>query len=370
MKWWICLTALVLALTTSAAAADLPAELERAAPEAAEDLTGGDLSGGTGFAQGVGNILDRLADQVGDVVRERTRGAAAVLLVVVLCGVVEGFAQGTGGKGAAFLPMAGALSITLASAGSLDSLMGLGSRTIGELADFSQALLPTLAAATAASGAVTTATVQQVSTVFFVDLLLRLIRQLLLPLVYLYIGLLTAAACLPENRLGAIAEALKKLVTWILTTALLVFTIYLSIVRIISGSADSATVKVAKAAISGVVPVVGGIIADASETVLAGAGMLKNTIGVFGMLAILAEKDLVTKERYGKITLTETGAALAHQLQAGLRDLERRLPALGLDLDREETAAVAGALASALPEHCLRKLCTTESGGTMGCATP
>lgn len=73
------------------------------------------------------------------------------------------------------------------------------------------------------------------STVFFVDLLLRLIRQLLLPLVYLYIGLLTAAACLPENRLGAIAEALKKLVTWILTTALLVFTIYLSIVRIISG---------------------------------------------------------------------------------------------------------------------------------------
>ena len=89
---------------------------------------------------------------------------------------------------------------------------------------------------------------------FLVDLLLRLIRQLLLPLVYLYIGLLTAAACLPENRLGAIAEALKKLVTWILTTALLVFTIYLSIVRIISGSADSATVKVAKAAISGVVP--------------------------------------------------------------------------------------------------------------------
>ena len=60
------------------------------------------------------------------------------------------------------------------------------------------------------------------------------------------------------------------------------------------------------------------------------------------MLAVLAEKDLVTKERYGKITLTETGAALAHQLQAGLRDLERRLPALGLDLDREETAAVGG----------------------------
>lgn len=88
------------------------------------------------------------------------------------------------------------------------------------------------------------------------------------------------------------------------------------------------------------------------------------------MLSILAEKDLVTKERYGKITLTETGAALALQLQAGLRDLERRLPALGLELDREETAAVAGALAAALPEHCLRKLCTTGSGEAMGSAKP
>ncbi|MEI3305825.1 MAG: hypothetical protein V8R40_07230 [Dysosmobacter sp.] len=63
---------------------------------------------------------------------------------------------------------------------------------------------------------------------------------------------------------------------------------YLSVVRIVSGSADGATVKVAKAAISGVVPVVGGILSEVSETVMAGAGMLKNTIGIFGMLAVLA----------------------------------------------------------------------------------
>ena len=145
-----------------------------------------------------------------------------------------------------------------------------------------------LAAATAASGAVTTATVQQVTTVFFVDLLLNLVDELLLPMVYLYIGALAAAACLPESRLGAIAEGLKKILTWILTTALLVFTVYLSVARVISGAADGAAVRVTKAAISGVVPVVGGIIAEASETVLVGAGILKNTIGFVGMLAILA----------------------------------------------------------------------------------
>ena len=186
------------------------------------------------------------------------------------------------------VPMAGALAVTLLTAGSLEDLIGLGAETIRELNVFSKALLPTLAAATAASGAVTTATFQQVTTVFLADLLMELINGLLIPLVYLYIGALAAGACLPENRLGAIAEALKKIVTWLLTSSLLLFTVYLSTVRVIAGAADGASVKVAKAAISGAVPVVGGIIAEAAETVLAGAGMLKNTIGVFGMLAILA----------------------------------------------------------------------------------
>lgn len=108
----------------------------------------------------------------------------------------------------------------------------------------------------------------------------------------MYIGVLTASACLPENRLGVLAGGLKKAVTWCLTTALLAFTLYLSAVRVVSGAADGLSVKMAKAAISGVVPVVGGIIAEASETVLAGAGMLRSVIGVGGMLAILAACSL------------------------------------------------------------------------------
>ena len=289
MKKWICLLFLLLVLTGEARAAEVPEDLTDALPEAAEDMLEiGDLSGPEGFSQGLAGIAERVSEEVKAVLRQRVRGAASILLVAVACGAVDGFARGTGeGKAAAFLPMAGAL-VTLLTAGSLEDLIGLGAETIRELNVFSKALLPTLAAATAASGAVTTATFQQVTTVFLADLLMELINGLLIPLVYLYIGALAAGACLPENRLGAIAEALKKIVTWLLTSSLLLFTVYLSTVRVIAGAADGASVKVAKAAISGAVPVVGGIIAEAAETVLAGAGMLKNTIGVFGMLAILA----------------------------------------------------------------------------------
>lgn len=290
MKQWICICALLTVLWIPVQAADLPADLQNALPdESAQMLRGAKFSDVTSLASGVGTILERGADMVQTILKTRLRGAAGVLLVVVLCGAVDGFYRGTSsGKALAFLPMVGALSVTMLTAGSLDSLIGLGGETIDQLSTFSKVLLPTLAAATAAGGAVTTATVQQVTTVFFVDLLLNLIDGLLLPLVYLYIGALTAASCLPENRLGAIAEGLKKVIVWILSSALLIFTLYLSVVRIISTSADGVTVKVAKAAISGTIPVVGSIISEASETVLAGAGMLKNTIGIFGTLAILA----------------------------------------------------------------------------------
>ncbi len=291
MRRWIFLLVLATSiLAVPARAAEVPQDLEDALPREAERLLGDvDVSAKDGFVQGMGNILDRMAHQVGEILRQRLRGAALVLTAVVLCGAVEGFCQGAGGeKVTLFLPMAGALSVTLATAGSLDSLMGAGTRTIEELSEFSNVLLPSLAMATAASGATATAAVQQVGTLFFAGLLMDLIHGLLMPLVYLYVGVLTASAMLPEERLGKLAEGVKKTIAWILTTALLAFTVYLSVVRAISGSADNASLKVAKAAISGAVPVVGSILSEATETVLAGAGLLKNTIGVFGMLGILA----------------------------------------------------------------------------------
>lgn len=289
MKKMLLLFLLLVSCTVSARAAELPRDLWDALPDGTEELLeGADLSGGSGLGEGASRILGNARSQFRSVLKERLRGAVSILLVVILCSVVGGVSRETGSAvSARVLTMAGALSVTLVTAGSLDGLLGLGAKTIQELNQFSKILLPTLAAATAAGGAIGTATVQQVATAFFADLLLNLINGLLMPMVYLYIGALTAGAVLPEGRLGGIATALKKVITWVLSASLIVFTLYLSVVHIVSGAADSLSVKVAKTAISGVIPIVGGIISEASETVLAGAGMLKNTVGVFGMLAVL-----------------------------------------------------------------------------------
>jgi len=51
---------------------------------------------------------------------------------------------------------------------------------------------------------------------------------------------------------------------------------------------DASALKVAKMAISTSVPVIGGILSDASEAVLVSAGVLKNAAGIYGILTVIA----------------------------------------------------------------------------------
>ena len=98
----------------------------------------------------------------------------------------------------------------------------------------------------------------------------------------------TAYAALGNEGLKRVGELLKWAVTSILTAVVLAFVGYLTVSGVIAGSADAVTLKAAKMTISGMVPVVGGILSDAAETVLAGAGILRGAVGVFGMLGVLA----------------------------------------------------------------------------------
>ena len=330
MRRFFCCLAAALCLTGAASAmsgaSGVSRELRDALPDGAEEyLDGADYSP-TGFSGGVGRILRRVREQAGGVVRQRMRGAAAVLLSAILCGAVRSGCRDDEGTSLC-LSMAGALSVTALTAGSLDQLIGLGWKTIGDLNAFSKALLPTMAAAVAASGSVTTATFQQVTTVFFAETLLNFMDGVLMPLTYLYIGLLTASCALPENALATFADALKRLITSALTASVLLFTVYLSVCRILAGSVDGMAVRAVRTAVTNTVPVVGGILAQVSESLLMGAGMLKNTLGAFGMLAVLAACAYPFLQLGVQYLLYKAVAVLASV--AGMPEMQRLIDGLG-----------------------------------------
>ena len=259
-------------------------ELRRAAEEYAPDFIWTETPD---LNAGLAGLLDTGTGALRGVVQKALRSGLLLLSIVLLTALAEGASPAGSGKTFQAAPLAAALAITAVAVADANSLIGLGREAIGKIEVFSKVLLPTVAAATAASGAPAGAAARQAAALLFSDVLITLINRFFLPLTYTYIAACTAHAATGNEGLKRVASTLKWTVTTLLTALLLSFVAYLTVSGVIAGAADAVTLKAAKFTVSSVVPVVGSILSDAAETVLAGASMLKNTVGVFGMLVIL-----------------------------------------------------------------------------------
>ena len=287
-------------------------ELERAAGE-----SGSGIGYGTGWEEGLEQILDTGSQEMGGIVRRGVRSGVLILVILLLCGLADSLESGLGRKGGPAVALAGTLAVAAVAVGDVNSLLGLGREAIGGMTSFANVLLPAVAAVTAATGAVTGATVRQMTAALFCDGLVNLINGLLIPLLYGYLAACVANAALGNEGLKRVAALFKWAVTAILTTVMLVFVGYLTVSGVVAGSADAMTVKAAKFAISGAIPVVGGILSDAAETILASAGVLKGTVGVFGMLTILAICLLPLLQMAVHYLLYKVAAALSAAVGTG-----------------------------------------------------
>ncbi|OUN04184.1 stage III sporulation protein AE, partial [Flavonifractor sp. An92] len=242
--------------------------LEQAAREQSVDL-----AVGTGLEEGLESLLERFGSLIGGSVGRAVRSGVLLLVTAALCGLAREVGESLGQPGGLdAAALTAAVAVTAVAVSDVRSMVGLGREALDGMNQFSQVLLPTMAAAAAAGGAPSTAAARQLATVLFSDLLLTAIDEVLLPMVYAYVAVCAAHAALGNDGLKRLASLLKWGVTTALTAILLVFVGYLTVSGAIAGTADAMALKAAKMTISGMVPVVGGILSDAAGTLLAGAG--------------------------------------------------------------------------------------------------
>ena len=187
-------------------------------------------------------------------------------------------------------PMAMAWSVALGTVmlQRTGTMIGYAADALRQICDYGKLLCPVLTTALAAQGGLTTSAALYTGTIVFITLLSILVSQWLIPLVYIFLLFSMAGSAIGEGFFRNLADGVKHLLTWLLKTLLIVFTTYMSVTGVVSGTTDAAALKTAKVTLSSVVPVVGGILSDASESVLVSMGILKNTAGIYGILAVLA----------------------------------------------------------------------------------
>lgn len=169
-----------------------------------------------------------------------------------------------------------------------NSMIAVASETVQTISEYGKLLLPVMAATLASQGGGASSAALYASAAMFCGFLGNLISKIMIPGVYIFLALSIAGSAVENQKLDKMKELIKGLYTWTLKTLLSFFTGFLAITGVVSGTTDAAAARLTKAAISGMVPVVGGILSEATESVLVGAGLVKNAAGVYGLLASLA----------------------------------------------------------------------------------
>lgn len=238
----------------------------------------------TSFGEGIRELGGRLLHKVRPDLAEAGKVSLGALAAVILVSLLE-TCSGNVKKTAEF---AGAASIVTILLNYTNSMIHLGVDTIRELSDYGTLLFPVMTTALAAQGGLTASAALYTGTTAFDVLLCFLISRLLMPGVYVFLALGAANAAAGEEMLKKLRDLIKNAISWCLKTVLTVFTAYMSITGVVSGTTDAAALKATKMTISAAVPVVGGVLANASEAVLVSGGLVKNAAGVYGILAMMA----------------------------------------------------------------------------------
>lgn len=218
-------------------------------------------------------------------IRQSVSAMASLLAAVLLCTTAQSAEQK---HTAAVSNLAGTLAVFLICMRTFGGLIGQSLQTVHKISEYSKLLLPTLSSAAIASGAISSGSALYAGSMLFISVLNGLMQHILSPMVYAYCALSAAECAASAGNLTGLRKFAGQVISVSLKAVMYCFTGYLTLTGILSGAADDLRLKAAKAAISGALPVVGSIVSDASGSVIAGAGILKNTVGVFGMLAVLA----------------------------------------------------------------------------------
>lgn len=287
----ILLLPLALCLSAGAAEADAQRGQDEAALRSAVTGEAQPYLAGTDGKDVAGSFARLLRNAVPDAKSAWAKAAGslgAAAGIVILTAAARGFSEAVGGAANDAVDMAGALGISAVLLRDFSGVLSLCRSALDGISVFSATLQPVLAAALSMGGSAVTATTLQVASMFAFDLVLRLIEGLLVPAVCVYLAVTVVDAAAGNGVLRGLAEGIGSLSAGALKLILTLFTAYLAVAGGVSGNVDRVALKTAKFAVSGAVPVVGGVMSDAAETVLSGAVLLRGSVGVFGMICVTA----------------------------------------------------------------------------------
>lgn len=160
--------------------------------------------------------------------------------------------------------------------------------SINNMTDFTNMLIPIMMTLIVTTGSVTTAAAIQPILIFMISLIGNFINNIAIPIILVSTALGIISKISNKVQIDRLAKRLKSSTIWIIGIILTLFVTLVSVDGTLSSSVDAVTSKTAKAAVSNLIPVVGKILGDAVDSVIGCSSILKNAVGILGVIIIIA----------------------------------------------------------------------------------
>ncbi|GIQ70689.1 stage III sporulation protein AE [Xylanibacillus composti] len=165
--------------------------------------------------------------------------------------------------------------------------IGYAKEAIGGMVHFMIAMIPLLLTVLASMGNIVTVSVMHPLIVFMIHTIGTLIYSVVFPLLFFSAVLHIVSSLSDKYKVTQLATLLRNISVGILGVCLTVFLGVVSVQGISAGTTDGVTLRTAKYVTGNFVPVVGRMLSDASDTVIGASLLVKNAIGLFGVIVIV-----------------------------------------------------------------------------------
>lgn len=159
--------------------------------------------------------------------------------------------------------------------------------TCTNLVGFMNLLVPLLISLVLYTGSITTSGVLEPIILFMINFMGNIIQNVILPFVLIFASLVIISKISDKVQIDKISKFFKSGIVWFLGIVLTIFVGVVSLEGTLSSSVDGITAKTTKAIVSSAIPVVGKILGDAVDTVLGCGIILKNAVGLLGVIIVI-----------------------------------------------------------------------------------
>lgn len=234
------------------------------------------------------NLFNNILNVLGRETKTAISNIGIIMIVIIIHSILVTISENLGNKSVSQIAyfVEYIIIITLVLNNFAD-IIGMVKESIVDLVGFSNSLIPLLITLMLTTGAIVSAGVIKPVLLFLINFIGNFIIDFILPLVMIGTTLGIISKISNKVRIDKLAKFLKSSGVWILGIIMTLFVTILSLEGSITETVDGVTAKTAKAAVSTVIPVVGKILGDATDAVIGCAGILKNAVGLIGVLVIV-----------------------------------------------------------------------------------